>query len=62
MVSADDPRKTGLASLTGSFERTWYGGREAHEGDFRRAESLAEGLIRARTNAEQSAVREIGAR
>jgi len=62
MVSADDPRKTGLASLTGSFERTWYGGREAHEADFRRAESLAEGLIRARTNAEQSAVREIGAR
>jgi hypothetical protein len=45
LVAAEDARKPGLASLTGSFERTWYGGREADEGDYRKAEQLAEGLI-----------------
>jgi hypothetical protein len=44
LVAADDPRKPGLASLTTSFERTWYGGRRAEEIDYRRAEELAAGL------------------
>jgi Domain of unknown function (DUF4129) len=47
LVAPDDPRQSGLASLTGSFERTWYGGREASESDYRRAEVLAAGLISA---------------
>jgi Domain of unknown function (DUF4129) len=46
LVAADDPRKSGLAQLTGSFERTWYGGRAAAEGDYRHAEELASALIR----------------
>jgi hypothetical protein len=45
LVGADDARKPGLASLTGSFERTWYGGREASESEYRAAEELAERLI-----------------
>jgi hypothetical protein len=45
LVAAEDPRRPGLAKLTGSFERTWYGGRPAAEGDYRRAEKLATGLI-----------------
>ena len=45
LVAHEDPRKAGLANLTGRFERTWYGGRAAGEGDFRRAEQLATGLI-----------------
>ena len=45
LVAATDPRKTGLATLTGSFERTWYGGRPAGEDDYRRAEQLANALI-----------------
>jgi Domain of unknown function (DUF4129) len=45
LVAPEDPRQPGLASLTGSFERTWYGGREAGEGDYRAAETLASGLI-----------------
>jgi hypothetical protein len=45
LVASDDPRKAGLARLTGSFERTWYGGRAAAEGDYLRAERLAEELI-----------------
>jgi hypothetical protein len=48
LVAADDPRQPGLASLTSSFERTWYGGREASESDYRRAEALAATLISAR--------------
>ncbi len=47
LVAADDPRQSGLASLTSSFERTWYGGREASESDYRRAEALAASLISA---------------
>jgi hypothetical protein len=35
LVAVDDPRRTGLATLTGSFERTWYGGRTAAESDYR---------------------------
>jgi hypothetical protein len=45
LVAADDPRRTGLATLTGSFERTWYGGRTAGESDYLLAEKLADGLI-----------------
>ena len=52
LVAPDDPRKAGLASLTSSFERTWYGGREAHEGDYQTAEELAAGLIAGRNASE----------
>ncbi|MFY9854392.1 MAG: DUF4129 domain-containing protein [Terracidiphilus sp.] len=45
LVAAEDPRKAGLATLTGSFERTWYGGRAAAESDYAQAEKLADGLI-----------------
>lgn len=34
---AADPRKPGLTALTRSFERTWYGGREAGSDDFEAA-------------------------
>jgi len=45
LVAAEDPHKAGLATLTGSFERTWYGGRVAGQGDFHKVEELADGLI-----------------
>jgi hypothetical protein len=45
LVALEDPRQPGLASLTRSFERTWYGGREAAETDYRKAEALAVQLI-----------------
>jgi hypothetical protein len=45
LVTAEDPRRAGLATLTGSFERTWYGGRAAGESDYLQAEKLADGLI-----------------
>ena len=45
LVAADDPRRAGLATLTGSFERTWYGGRTAGESDYLQAGKLAGGLI-----------------
>ena len=45
LVAGEDPRRVGLAALTGSFERTWYGGRAAGEREYRRAEELAKGLI-----------------
>lgn len=45
LMAPDDPRQAGLASLTKSFERTWYGGRSAHESDYRSAEALAAALI-----------------
>ncbi len=45
LVAAEDPRRAGLATLTGSFERTWYGGRAAAESDYLKAEELAAGLI-----------------
>jgi hypothetical protein len=47
LVAPEDPRKAGLATLTGSFERIWYGGRAAGETDYRRAEQLAAALISA---------------
>ena len=49
LVAADDPRKAGLATLTGSFERTWYGGRAAGESEYAQAEKLADGLIAGKT-------------
>jgi Domain of unknown function (DUF4129) len=45
LVAPEDPRKPGLSQLTGTFERFWYGGREAGEGDYRNAEDLASSLI-----------------
>jgi hypothetical protein len=45
LVAEEDPRKAGLATLTRSFERIWYGGREAAERDYRAAEEQAEALI-----------------
>lgn len=46
LLAADDPRRTGLAALTGSFESIWYGGRAAAESDYRQAEEMADELIR----------------
>jgi hypothetical protein len=57
LVATDDPRKPQLATLTGSFERVWYGGRAAAESDYRKAEALAGQLI-----SGQSASIEGGAR
>jgi hypothetical protein len=45
LVAPEDPRQPGLATLTGSFERVWYGGRQAGENDYRRAEQIAAALI-----------------
>lgn len=45
LIAADDPRQPGLASLTRNFERTWYGGREASESDYRAIEALTASLI-----------------
>jgi len=45
LVAAADPRRAGLATLTGSLERFWYGGRLADESDYRNAEQLAGALI-----------------
>ena len=47
LVAADDSRRTGLMQLTGSFERTWYGGRPASETDYEKAERLSSTLISA---------------
>ena len=45
LVAPEDPRRAGLATLTGNFERTWYGGRAAGESDYQKAEELAAELI-----------------
>jgi hypothetical protein len=45
LVAPEDPRQPGLATLTGSFERVWYGGRPAAESDYRHAEQIASALI-----------------
>ncbi len=45
LVAAEDPRKPGLATLTRSFERFWYGGRSAAQSDYLKAEELATALI-----------------
>jgi len=61
LVAAGDPRKAPLATLTGSFERFWYGGRAAEESDYRKAEALATGLISGRTASAGSMVGDGGA-
>lgn len=45
LVAPEDPRQPGLATLTGSFERVWYGGRAAGESDYQHAEQIASALI-----------------
>jgi hypothetical protein len=47
LLAPGDPRTAPLASLTRSFERVWYGGRDAGESDYRRAEQTAVSLIAA---------------
>jgi hypothetical protein len=41
LLPATDPRLADLTTLTRSFERTWYGGRDAGPSDFKAAEKLA---------------------
>jgi hypothetical protein len=45
LMAPEDPRRPALATLTGSFERTWYGGRAADETEYRQAEQVAAGLM-----------------
>ena len=45
LVAPTDQRRGGLANLTGSFERVWYGGRPAGESDYHAAEQVASSLI-----------------
>ncbi len=61
LVATTDQRRAGLATLTGSFERTWYGGRHAAEGDYRLAEQVAAALIAGSGSSEKSAAPEGGA-
>lgn len=44
LLPAADPRHGNLTALTRSFERTWYGGREAALNDYEAARTLAAGL------------------
>lgn len=44
LLAASDSRKPSLAELTRSFERTWYGGREANALDFHEALELVRAL------------------
>ncbi len=44
LLPGADPRKPSLTALTGSFERTWYGGRAAASSDFNAALELASEL------------------
>lgn len=55
LVAEEDPRRSGLSQLTNTFERFWYGGREAAEGDYAAAEKLATGLIGGGANSEGGA-------
>jgi Domain of unknown function (DUF4129) len=45
LVAQEDPRRSHLAALTGSFEHVWYGGRTASESEYRYAEQLAAFLM-----------------
>ena len=56
LVAPEDPRKSGLSQLTSTFERFWYGGRAAGEGDYKLAEDLASSLI---AGGAPAAVREL---
>ena len=53
LVAEENPRRAGLATLTGSFERSWYGGRAAGENEYLQAEKLADGLISGANDLEQ---------
>jgi hypothetical protein len=44
LLAGTDPRKPNLATLTRSFERTWYGGRAAEASDFNAAVEQAAAL------------------
>jgi hypothetical protein len=44
LLPKTDPRRDNLTTLTRSFERTWYGGREAALTDYEAARTLAAGL------------------
>jgi hypothetical protein len=44
LLPKTDPRRDHLTTLTRSFERTWYGGREAALTDYEAARALAAGL------------------
>lgn len=44
LLAGTDPRKSNLATLTRSFERTWYGGRAAQASDFNAALEQAAAL------------------
>jgi len=44
LLARENPQHPGLAVLTRSFERTWYGARPASEADFQQAEQLASQL------------------
>jgi len=44
LLPKTDPRRDNLTTLTRSFERTWYGGREAALTDYEAARALAAGL------------------
>ena len=56
LVAPEDPRKHGLSQLTNSFERFWYGGRDAAESDYKSAESLASTLISGSTPARSGEI------
>lgn len=65
LVAPEDPRKPGLSQLTHAFERFWYGGRDAGEGDYKSAESVASTLMSGGSPAaagELSAAQKGGAR
>lgn len=62
LVAPADQRRSGLATLTGSFERVWYGGRPAAEGDYRAAEQVATALIAGSGAGEAAGAAEGGAR
>ena len=44
LLPESDSRRLNLTALTRSFERTWYGGREAASSDYETARSIAAGL------------------
>ena len=44
LLPGEDPRRPSLSALTRSFERTWYGGREAAGTDYQAALDLAAAL------------------
>ncbi len=44
LLPSSDPRRDGLTALTRTFERTWYGGRDAGSADYQSAMQVAAGL------------------